>query len=94
MLLDFRLTPGFISKSEQNQHLLISFGGLLIDILLFITISSLSSQRKRAHDLALRMTDELRFAKVKAEIGEKNETELRKLEQESNKKLKNENEGR
>ncbi len=92
-LLEFRSKPGFISQNEQNQPLLIAAGGILIDILLFITISSLSSQRKRAHDLALRMTDELRFAKVKAEIGEKNETELRKLEQESNKKLKNANEG-
>lgn len=92
-LLEFRSKPGFISQSEQNQPLLIAAGGILIDILLFITISSLSSQRKRAQDLALRMTDELRFAKVKAEVGEKNETELRKLEQETNKKLKNANEG-
>lgn len=92
-LLEFRSKPDFISQSEQNQPLLVAAGGILIDILLFITISSLSSQRKRARDLALRMTDELRFAKVKAEIGEKNETELRKLEQEANKKLKNANEG-
>jgi signal transduction histidine kinase len=92
-LLEFRSKPGFISQSEQTQPLLVAAGGILIDILLFLTISSLSSQRKRANDLALHMTDELRLAKVKAEIGEKNETELRKLEQETNKKLKNANEG-
>jgi signal transduction histidine kinase len=92
-LLEFRSKPGFISQGEKKQPLLVAAGGILIDILLFLTISSLSSQRKRAHELALRMTDELRFAKEKAEVGEKNEMTLRVLEQETNIKLNTANEG-
>lgn len=92
-LLEFRSKPGFISQGEKNQPLFVAAGGVLIDILLFLTISSLSSQRKIAHNLALRMTDELRYSKEKAETGEKNQIALRQLEQETNKKLNNANEG-
>lgn len=92
-LLEFRSKPGFISPSEQNQPLLVAVGGILIDILLFLTISSLSSQRHQANKIAKQMTEELRAAKDFAEQGKINEMALRKQEQQTNKKLIRANEG-
>ena len=91
--LEFRTRPGFISSGDRDQPMFIAIGGILIDILLFLTISSLSHQRRRALSLANLMTGELRSAKEKAEQAALNEVALRTSTQESNAKLKVANDG-
>jgi hypothetical protein len=92
-LIEFSSGSQFISPSEANEPLLIAAGGILIDILLFVTIASLSSQRKRAIGLATSMTDQLRKAKEKAEAAADAEIALRTAAQEANAKLQVANDG-
>lgn len=91
--LEFHSQPGFISVSDKHQPMIIAAGGILIDILLFLTISSLTNQRRRALSLANRITGELRSAKDRAELAVKNEVVLRQTTQDSNAKLKLANDG-
>lgn len=91
--LQFASKPNFISASEENQPLLVAAGAIVIDILLFLTISSLTSQRARSTRLARQMTSELRRAKEAAERATENEIVLRRATQETNQKLKEANEG-
>ncbi len=91
--LEFNTRPGFVSTADKQQPMYIAIGGILIDILLFLTISSLSHQRRRALAIAERMTGELRMAKDTAEEAARNEVILRTSTQEANAKLKVANEG-
>ncbi len=91
--LTFRSRPGFISAGDKKQPMYIAMGGILIDILLFLTISSLTHQRRRALIIAERMTGELRQAKNEAEEAAQNEVILRTRTQVSNAKLKVANDG-
>lgn len=91
--LAFASKPNFISASEENQPLLVAAGAIVVDILLFLTISSLTSQRARSMRMARDMTRELRQAKEAAERAAENEIVLRRATQETNHKLKEANEG-
>ncbi len=90
--LEFRTRSGFISAAEHAQPLMVAAGGILIDILLFLAITSLSNQRYRARLLANLMTEELLWAKEKAEQAAQNENSLRTIAEESNARLKTANE--
>ena len=50
----------YISTGEASQPLVVAFGGLTIDLLLFLIIASIARQRKRAERMAEEMTAELR----------------------------------
>ncbi len=91
--IEFLSRSNFISVSEQNQPFIIAAGAILIDLLLFLTISSLSHQRKRAVAIAGRMTSELLVAKERAEKAAENELLLRTATQETNSKLQQANDG-
>ncbi|MBZ0218641.1 MAG: CHASE domain-containing protein [Fimbriimonadaceae bacterium] len=91
--LEFRASPEFIPLEDQNQPRYIAVAGALIDILIFLTIYSLTNQRRRALLIAKRMTGKLQLAKEAAEHAAENETLLRTLTQESNNKLKVANDG-
>lgn len=91
--IEFLSRPNFISVSEQNQPFIIAAGAILIDLLLFLTISSLSHQRRRAMAMAQAMTTELREAKERAEKSAENEILLRTATQETNAKLQQANDG-
>jgi signal transduction histidine kinase len=47
--------PGYISGAEESQPTFVAFGGILVDLLLFVIIGSFSRQQKRA-DLMTRRT--------------------------------------
>lgn len=51
--------PGYISAADAGQPMIVAFGGVAVDILLFIIIASISRQRKHAEALARSMTSEL-----------------------------------
>jgi signal transduction histidine kinase len=51
--------PGFTSQEEKNQPLLVAFGGILVDLMLFFIILINSRKRKLAEALAKEMTREL-----------------------------------
>ncbi|QDS98052.1 CHASE domain-containing sensor histidine kinase [Adhaeretor mobilis] len=53
--------PELTSSIENWQSLLVAIGGLIVDVLLFLVIASLSRQRQRAYELAEEMTAELRI---------------------------------
>jgi len=91
--LSFRTRPGFIPESDAIEPLMVAGVGICIDILLFLTILSLSSQRSRAMKMAHEMTGELRQAKEEAERAANAEIVLRTAAQESNAKLKTANQG-
>lgn len=91
--LEFRTCAGFISNGEHNQPTMVAAGGILIDILLFLAINSLTSQRRRALSLANQMTEQLRTAKEGAEQAAQGEAELRTVAEASNAKLELANEG-
>lgn len=89
----FRSREDFIPAAEASQPLFVAVGGILIDILLFLTISSLSNQRRRALEMATNMTSELRSAKERAENAAGVEVVLRTAAQEANAKLQEANAG-
>lgn len=91
--LEFRSGAGFVSRGERNQPLIVAAGGILIDVLLFLVIASLTNQRRRALAVAGQMTSELRVAKEKAEQAAVRESALRTVSEESNLQLKSANEG-
>ncbi|MBF0273713.1 MAG: CHASE domain-containing protein [Nitrospinae bacterium] len=51
--------PGFSSSSEKSQPLIVAFGGILVDVLLFFIILSISRRKKLAESIANEMTSEL-----------------------------------
>ncbi|XOF34697.1 MAG: CHASE domain-containing protein [Candidatus Electrothrix sp. YB6] len=51
--------PGFTSQEEENQPLFVAFGGILVDVMLFLVILINSRKRKLAEALAGEMTREL-----------------------------------
>jgi signal transduction histidine kinase len=91
--LDFESGPNFISAGEENQPFIVAAGAIIIDLLLFLTISSLTNQRRNALKMARRMTKEIRFAKDLAERSTEREIVLRQATEESNRKLEEANEG-
>ena len=91
--LEFRSGAGFVSRGERNQPLIVAAGGILIDVLLFLVIASLTNQRRRALSVASQMTSELRVAKERAEQARVRESALRTISEESNSQLKTANEG-
>ncbi len=52
--------PDYLSTSEDIQPTLVAVGGIIIDILLFLVILSISKQKGWAEERAARMTTELR----------------------------------
>lgn len=52
--------PGYVTAADSNQSTLIAFGGILIDLLLFFIIASISRQQQQALALARLMTTEVR----------------------------------
>lgn len=91
--LVFRSRDGFIPAGDANEPLMVAGVGIVIDILLFLTILSLSNQRRRAQLLANTMTSKLRQAKEMAESAAEAELVLRMTAQKSNEKLKAANQG-
>lgn len=72
---------------------MVAVGGILIDILLFLAINSLTNQRQRALSLANQITEQLRTAKEDAEQAAQGEAGLRTVAEASNAKLELANEG-
>lgn len=68
--------PGYISAGDAGQPLIVAFGGLLVDLLLFFIIGSISRQQKQAEALAREMTAELVASK---EVLERSNAELRRF---------------
>lgn len=62
--------PSYISPVESGQPMLVAIGGMVVDLLLFVIIGSISRQQKRAEELAKAMTTEL--SKSKDILAEKN----------------------
>jgi len=60
--IDFEPRGRSLSSVEEAQPVLIASSGLIIDLLLFATLASRASHRKRAEALARSMTEELRVA--------------------------------
>ena len=58
--LFFETEPSFIHAGEGLNSLIVAFGGLTVDILLFLIIAIVGRQRKRAITLASDMTHDLR----------------------------------
>ena len=52
--------PGFLSQVEAGLPLLVAIGGILVNLLLFVIIVSISRQRQHAEALAREMTVDLR----------------------------------
>lgn len=52
--------PNFLSHTEENQPLMVAVGGILVDLLLFFIIGSISRQQHLAEALARGMTVDLR----------------------------------
>ncbi|GJM02654.1 MAG: hypothetical protein DHS20C08_11550 [Rhodomicrobium sp.] len=91
--LDFVSGPNFISAGEESQPFIVAAGAILIDLLLFLTISSLTNQRRNAIKMARGMTQELRLAKETAERSTEIEIVLRRAAEETNAKLEQANDG-
>ncbi len=51
--------PGYLSSAEESQPLMVAVGGVIVDILLFLIIASLSREQKRARHLARQITAKL-----------------------------------
>jgi PAS domain S-box-containing protein len=52
---------GYVTASETSQPLIVAFGGVTIDLLLFMVIATISRQQKQAKKLAVAITKELRI---------------------------------
>lgn len=63
--------PDYVSAADAGQPLIVAFGGMLVDLMLFFIIGSISRQQKRAEALAREMTVEL--VKSKDVLAGKNE---------------------
>lgn len=90
--LEYSSTHAFVTGAELSQPIVIGVGGLLINVLIFIAIFSLTQQRATAVKLASEMTAELREAKEAAEDAIEREIDQRQSTQEANKMLEEANE--
>lgn len=55
-----RFTAPHKSSARASQPWIVAGAGLVIDVLLFLVIASLTMRRQRAEEIALQMTDDLR----------------------------------
>ncbi|HRX71172.1 MAG: CHASE domain-containing protein [Gammaproteobacteria bacterium] len=62
--LSLYVHSGYISTAEASQPLIVAIGGIVIDLLLFIIIGSVSKQHKSVRALAQRMTEDLQHANL------------------------------
>ncbi|MFN0262266.1 CHASE domain-containing protein [Tepidamorphus sp. 3E244] len=58
--LSFHAHPGYLSMAEEAQPMVIAAGGLLIDVLVFVVISTLGRRHAREFSRANRMTASFR----------------------------------
>lgn len=63
--LRMRAGADFVENDESWVSLVVAFGGLLIDVLLFAVIYSIGRQREVAQGMARRMTNELRDSEIR-----------------------------
>lgn len=82
-MLEFTSKTPFISTTEASLPIIVAVGGLIINILIFMTIWALSRQRQLAAELASEMTSELMVAKNSAEAAAEREIALREEAQEA-----------
>ena len=90
-LISFSASPDFISLSEFTQPYAVGLGALVIDLLLFFTIWTISRQRRLLNELVARRTDELHLAKVRAERSAEQEILMRKRAQQVSQSLQDSN---
>jgi CHASE1-domain containing sensor protein/nitrogen-specific signal transduction histidine kinase len=90
-LVEFAATSNFMSVSEQSQPYAVGLGALIIDVLLFMTLMTISGQRSRLNQLVARRTNELNAAKEKAERAALKEFEMRKRAQKASQRLQDTN---
>ncbi len=90
-LISFSATPDFISLSEFTQPYAVGLGALIIDLLLFLTIWTISRQRRLLNELVASRTDELQMAKVRAEKSADQEILMRKRAQQVSQSLQDSN---
>jgi len=85
--IEFVSNDAFISAGEAAQPILIAVAAVIIDALLFLTILSLTDQRRRAARLIATRTEQINEARQQAETAARREAELRLAALESNDKL-------
>lgn len=91
--LVFTSHHSFASASESMQPIMTALAAIIIDTLLFCTISALSQQKSYSMRLAKKRTRQLAKAKKNAEAAAERETVLRVVAQESNQRLGDANKG-
>ncbi len=57
--------PGYIAASDTGQPIIIAFGGLMLDILLFLMIGAMSDRHQQAHRIAGFMTEGLQQSEIR-----------------------------
>jgi PAS domain S-box-containing protein len=57
--------PGYIAASDTGQPIIIAFGGLVLDILLFLMIGAISDRHQQAHRIAGFMTEGLQQSEIR-----------------------------
>ena len=66
----FHSTPAFEASTASNQPALIAFGGLLVDVLLFAIIWSLSTEGRRVGAKVSKMTTDIRQANERLRLAQ------------------------
>lgn len=61
-------TPSFVGADDAEQPMIVAIGGLIIDLLLFIVITSISRSEGRAHRIAESMTNNLQEVSRRFEL--------------------------
>jgi|GEM_PF-1455810 len=84
-------TDGFVTFAEAAQPVVVAIGGIIIDVLLFLTVTGLGRQRKSAQALADQMSDSYKTERDRAELAAQSEMKARKEAEESNTKLREAN---
>jgi PAS domain S-box-containing protein len=57
--------PGYIAASDTGQPIIVAFGGLALDVLLFLMIGIMSDRHQQAHRIASAMTDGLQQSEIR-----------------------------
>ena len=57
--------PGYIAASDTGQPIIIAFGGLVLDIMLFLMIGAMSDRHQQAHRIAGFMTEGLQQSEIR-----------------------------
>lgn len=57
--------PGYIAASDTGQPIMVAFGGLMVDILLFLMIGAMSDRHQQAHRIAGFMTEGLQQSEIR-----------------------------